>query len=94
MTNDITYNDKAQPVELARRDDRPKTGTDCTITGYGKNPQHPHTRHLYQVHLKIITAEQCVKEVATGTVKEVEKHEICVKAKGKNQCQGDSGGNS
>lgn len=92
LNDEITLNDKAQLVQLARRDDKPKTGTDCTITGYGKNPDVPSNKLLYQVHMNVITSEQCVKELATGTVKEVEKHEICVKAPGKNQCQGDSGG--
>lgn len=92
LTDEITLNDRSQLVKLARRNDRPQTGADCTITGYGFNPDHPHNKHLYQVHMNVITAEQCVKELAGGTVKEVDKHQICVKAPGKNQCKGDSGG--
>lgn len=92
LTDEITLNDKSQLVKLARRGDKPKIGADCTITGYGKNPDHPHNKLLYQVHLNVISAEQCVDESASGTVEEVERHNICVKAKDKNQCQGDSGG--
>lgn len=92
LTNDITLNDRAQLVELARPSDRPKIGAGCIITGYGKNPDHPHNKQLYQVHLNVITAEQCVKELATGTVEEVNKHNICAKGDDKNQCEGDSGG--
>ncbi|XP_037030355.1 trypsin-like [Bradysia coprophila] len=92
LKDDITLNDKSQLVKLARRGDKPKIGADCTITGYGKNPDHPGNKFLYQVHLNVITAEQCVDELASGTVEEVEKHNICVKAEGKNQCRGDSGG--
>lgn len=92
LNDDITLNDKSKLVKLARRGDKPKIGADCTITGYGNNPDHPSNKLLYQVHLNVITSKQCVDELASGTVKEVEKHNICVKAKGKNQCRGDSGG--
>lgn len=52
LNDDITRSDSVQLVELAHHNDRPKTGTDCTITGYGKNPDHPHNKYLYQVHFK------------------------------------------
>lgn len=94
LINDITLNDRAKLVTLAHPDDDPQNGTDGTITGYGTNPDHPNDRHLYQVHLNVITAEQCVEELAGGTAKEVDEHQICVEAPGKNQCPGDSGGNS
>ncbi len=94
LNKDIELNDRAQLVNLARYDDKPQIGDDCTITGYGKNPDVPHNKYLYQVHLNVISSKECANEVADGTVKEVAKHNICVKAPGKNQCQGDSGGKS
>lgn len=92
LNDDIELNDRVQLVKLARPNDRPKVGADCFITGYGKNPDVPHSQYLYQVHLNVITAEQCVDEVADGTIEEVNEHNICVRAPGKNQCRGDSGG--
>lgn len=92
LKDDITLDDKSQLVQLARRGDRPKIGADCTITGYGKNPDIPSNKLLYQVHMNVISARQCVKELASGTMTQVSRHNICVKAAGKNQCQGDSGG--
>lgn len=93
LNNEIKLGRRAQLVQLARPTDRPATGADCTVTGYGTNPDHPKDAHsLYQVHLKVIAAEQCAEELADGTVEEVEQHNICAKAEGKNQCKGDSGG--
>lgn len=94
LRNDIILSGTAQLVQLAYPKDKPKTGQDCTITGYGTNPDVPHNRYLYQVHLNVITAEQCVEafKVFENRTEEVDKHEICVQAPGKNQCQGDSGG--
>lgn len=92
LTNDIELNDRSQLVKLAHCSDRPFSGDDLTISGYGKNPDHPNDKRLYQVHLKVITAQKCVDELAGGTVEEVDKHQICAAAKGKNQCKGDSGG--
>lgn len=94
LTEDIQLNNRAQLVTLALPTDDPKNGTDGTITGYGTNPDHPDDdTHLYQVHLNVITAEKCVMELAGGTAEEVRKHQICAQAPGKNQCEGDSGGN-
>lgn len=92
LNDDIEVDSRAQLVKLANRNDDPKIGADCTITGYGKNPDHPHNKYLYQVHLNVINATKCVDELADGTVAEVKEHNICVQAPGKNQCQGDSGG--
>ncbi|KAJ6648822.1 Trypsin 3A1 [Pseudolycoriella hygida] len=91
LDEDIELNDKAQLVELANREDRPEEGADFIITGYGKNPDAPHSQKLYQVHLNVITAKDCVAELEGGTVEDVDQHLICVQAPGKNQCQGDSG---
>lgn len=93
LSSAVQFNNRTQPVKLARRKDRPKIGAECTITGYGFNPDVEHNKHLYQVHINVIIAEQCVKELEKdSTAREVNKHEICAKAKSKNQCQGDSGG--
>lgn len=93
LNDHIKLDSRSQLVQLAHRSDRPAIGADCTITGYGINPDHPHDQHsLYQVHLNIITAKQCADELAQGTYDEVEKHNICAKAPNKNQCRGDSGG--
>lgn len=88
LQDDITLNDRSQLVQLARRTDKAENGTDGTVTGYGKNPDHPNDDRLYQVHLTVITAEQCVSELAGGTAEEVEEHQICAEAPGKNQCEG------
>lgn len=93
LYDDIQLSSRSQLVTLARRNDWPAVGTDCTITGYGTNPDHPNDQQtLYQVHLQVITSKQCVDELAQGTVEEVEEHNICAKAPHKNQCRGDSGG--
>lgn len=88
----IVLNDRSRLVTLAHCGDNPKNGTDGIVTGYGTNPDHPSNALLYQVHLNVITAEQCTKALAGGTTEEVNKHQICAAAPGKNFCQGDSGG--
>lgn len=93
LIDNIQLGSKSQLVTLANRDDDPPVGTDCTVTGYGENPDHPDDSRLYQVHLNIISAKQCTEELAGGTAEEVEQHQICAEAMGKNQCEGDSGGN-
>lgn len=79
-------------VNLAQKNDRPKNGSDAIVSGWGTNPDHPNENRLYQVHLNIISAQTCHDELAGGTVEEIEKHQICAEAPGKNHCEGDSGG--
>lgn len=92
LTEDIKLNDRARVVRLAKPTNKPKVGDSMTISGWGTNPEHPDDNRLYQVVLKVISAKQCTQELAGGTVEEVEQHQICAKAEGKNQCKGDSGG--
>lgn len=87
LTDYIVLNERSQLVNLAHKDDNPENGTDGTVTGYGDNPDHPNDRRLYQVHLSVITGEQCVNELAGGTAEEVDEHQICAEAEGKNFCQ-------
>lgn len=92
LLDNIILNNRASLVTLARCGDRPENGTDGTVSGWGTNPEHPGSTDLYQVHLNVITAQQCVNELAGGTAEEVDEHQICAQAPGKNQCPGDSGG--
>lgn len=93
LTQDIVLNSRAQLVSLARPSDRPKIGAVGTVTGYGTNPDHRGNKHLFRVDLEVISAEQCTNELAGGTAEEVDKHQICAQYPGRNQCEGDSGGN-
>lgn len=91
LKTDIELNNRSSLVTLAYQGDDTDNGTEGYITGYGTNPDHNDDIHLYQVHLNVISAEVCVSELAGGTAEEVDKHQICAEAEGKNQCQGDSG---
>lgn len=92
LKKNIDLGDRAQLVSIAEPDDRPKDGGDVTITGYGRNPDNPVNKLLYQVQMNVITAERCVNEIAGGDVDKVDQHQICVEGDNKNQCPGDSGG--
>lgn len=47
---------------------------------------------MYQVQLTVITAESCHSQLNGDSVENIEQHEVCAEAYGKNTCQGDSGG--
>lgn len=92
LTTDIDLGERAQLVSIAMPDDRPRDGANVLITGYGRNPDHPGEKRLYQVQMNVITAERCVALVSGGKVREVDQRQICVEGENKNQCPGDSGG--
>ncbi|KAJ6605104.1 Trypsin-1 [Pseudolycoriella hygida] len=92
LVDEIELSDKSQLIDLAHEDDRPAVGTECKLAGWGKNPDHPDDKDLYQIHYNIVSSEDCYKAYHFDKPKELEKHEICAHAEGKNQCQGDSGG--
>lgn len=88
----VTLSNRVRLVNLAGRTERPATGADVFVSGYGTNPENPTTKNLYQVHLNVIAAAQCSRELKSGTASENEQHFICAKAPNKNHCKGDSGG--
>lgn len=96
LEDDITFNNKAQPVTLPDENYTPAAGSDVILSGSGDNPDNPEDskERLYQVELQVITAKECYKYHHRGhSVDELEKHEICAKGKGRKSGKGgDSGG--
>lgn len=78
-------------VEL--RPERPAAGREATVVGWGYREEWgPSSPHLEQVHVPIVSSEQCNQIYGTG---EVTERMICagdVEQGGRDACQGDTGG--
>lgn len=96
LKEDIEFNSKAQPVNLPDENYTPAPGSVVILSGSGDNPDNiqDSKERLYQVELQVITAQECYMYHHRGhSVKELEKHEICAKGRGRKSGKpGDSGG--
>lgn len=88
LKDHLTLDSTKQTLTIAGKDDVVKTGDDVFVSGWGTNPEHPDDDRLYQVHLKVISAQKCHDELTGGNVEEVEKHQICAYDKNKAHCHG------
>lgn len=91
LEDDITLDHTKAIGPIAKPTDKTKPGDDVFVSGWGTNPDHPGDSRLYQVHLKVMSAQTCKDKVGGGEVSEIEEHNICAGAKKKAHCEGDSG---
>ena len=84
-----TFGQGIAPACLPKDDTKDFVGSTATVTGWGKlssNGKQPNI--LQEVDLNVLTNEQCRRSYGNGITREM----ICASAKGKDSCQGDSGG--
>lgn len=95
LASSLEFGSTIAAVELpSSADDTPKTGTKCSVTGWGSTSGGGSSlpSRLQVAYVNIIDHEQCVKEYANR--REVDDSMVCagVTGGGKDACQGDSGG--
>lgn len=92
LTSDIPMSPTSQHVKLVHKNDQIKAGDDGVVSGWGHNPDNPNDPRLYQVHLPVISPQECARLNDQDTAQGYEQHEICTNKPGKSFCSGDSGG--
>ncbi|CAI7610599.1 unnamed protein product [Penicillium bialowiezense] len=95
LASSLEFGSTIAAVELpSSADDTPKTGTKCSVTGWGSTSGGGSSlpSRLQVAYVNIIDHEQCVTEYADR--REVDDSMVCagVTGGGKDACQGDSGG--
>lgn len=92
LKSNIPIGKNSKYTKLAHQNDKIETGDDGVVSGWGLNPENSHDDRLYQVHLAVISNEECAELNYEDTAEGYEQHEICAHNRGKNFCRGDSGG--
>lgn len=91
LQDEILITTTSRLTTLAHSNDETPAGRVGRVSGWGENPDHPNDNRLYQVELNVISAQNCSSQFGSDE-DQIEEHEICAQAPGKNFCKGDSGG--
>ncbi|KAG4078519.1 hypothetical protein HA402_009231 [Bradysia odoriphaga] len=91
LASKIVMGETTESIKLALSSDEPPIGRKIITSGWGRNPQHPKDKGLYQAIMAISSYRECAKRY-NQNIEELKKHEICARPVQGKTCPGDSGG--